>query len=301
MKKILALLLPPPLRHLVPGWTPPANVAVVRLVGIIGAASPLRGGIDLASVAGSIEAAFSMTGVKAVALSINSPGGSPVQSSLIYKRIRALAAEKNLPVYAFAEDVAASGGYMLACAADEIYADESSIVGSIGVVSAGFGFTGLIDKLGVERRVHTSGESKSMLDPFKPENPDDVKRLKALQRDVHENFKGLVRRARGTRLVEPSEGLFTGEFWAASGALERGLIDGIGDLRSVMREKFGSEVKLRVVGRKKPFWRRGIGLSAASASLHRPEGAHSASIGEGFAHGILGAVEIRSLWGRFGL
>lgn len=292
------MLLPPPFRHLVPGWTPPANVAVVRLVGVIGAASPLRGGIDLASVAGSIEAAFSMRDVKAVALSINSPGGSPVQSSLIYKRIRALAAEKNLPVYAFAEDVAASGGYMLACAADEIYADESSIVGSIGVVSAGFGFTGLIDKLGVERRVHTSGESKSMLDPFKPENPDDVVRLEALQRDVHENFKGLVRRARGAKLVEPSEGLFTGEFWAASGALERGLIDGIGDLRSVMREKFGPEVKLRVMGRKKPFWRRGIGLSASS---QQSAGSQSANIGEGFAHGLLGAVEIRSLWSRFGL
>lgn len=298
MRKLISLLLPPPLRRFLPGWTPPANVAVIRLTGVIGAVSPLRGGIDLASVAGAIEAAFSMRDVKAVALSINSPGGSPVQSSLIYKRIRALATEKNLPVYAFAEDVAASGGYMLACAADEIYADESSIIGSIGVVSAGFGFTGLIDKLGVERRVHTSGESKAMLDPFKPENPDDVARLEALQRDVHENFKGLVRRARGARLVEPSEGLFTGEFWAASGALERGLIDGVGDLRSVMREKFGAEVKLRVTGRKKPFWRRGIGLSA---SFHPSAGSQSADIGEGLARGLLGAVEIRSLWSRFGL
>lgn len=297
MKKVIAPLLPPPLRRrLLPDWTPPALVAVVRLNGVIGAVSPLRGGIDLASVEEALEAAFSLRGVKAVALSINSPGGSPVQSSLIYKRIRALAEEKELPVYAFAEDVAASGGYMLACAADEIYADESSIVGSIGVVSAGFGFTGLIDKLGVERRVHTSGESKSMLDPFKPENPEDVKRLEALQSDVHENFKGLVRRARDEKLVEPSDGLFTGEFWAASGALSRGLIDGIGDLRGVMRQKFGKEVRLKVIGGRKPFWRRGIGLASAAASLPEP-----ARLGEGFAHGLLGAVEIRSLWSRFGL
>jgi signal peptide peptidase SppA len=296
MKKFVAPLLPPPLRRrFVPDWTPPALVAVVRLIGVIGAVSPLRGGMDLASVAGALEAAFTMRGVKAVALAINSPGGSPVQSSLIYKRIRALAEGKSLPVYAFAEDVAASGGYMIACAADEIYADESSIVGSIGVVSAGFGFTGLIDKLGVERRVHTSGESKSMLDPFKPENPDDVKRLEALQRDVHENFKGLVRRSRDKRLVEPSEGLFTGEFWAASGAFARGLIDGIGDLRSVMRGKYGKEVRLKVVGGKKPFWRRGIGLSAG-VSFPEP-----ARMGEGFAQGLLGALEIRSLWSRFGL
>lgn len=297
MKNLIAPLLPLPLRRRAfPNYTSPAVVAVVRLNGVIGAVSPLRGGIDLASVAGALEAAFTMKGVKAVALSINSPGGSPVQSSLIYKRVRALAAEKTLPVFAFAEDVAASGGYMLACAADEIYADESSIIGSIGVVSAGFGFTGLIDKLGVERRVHTSGESKSMLDPFKPENPDDVERLKALQHDVHENFKSLVRRARGERLAEPSDGLFTGEFWAASGALSRGLIDGVGDLRSVMRERFGKEVRLKLVGGKKPFWRRGIGLTSASASFAEPS-----HLGEGFAQGLLGALETRSIWNRFGL
>ncbi|MGB3809277.1 MAG: S49 family peptidase [Parvibaculum sp.] len=297
MKNLIAPLLPSPLRRRAfPNYTSPAVVAVVRLNGVIGAVSPLRGGIDLASVAGALEAAFTMKGVKAVALSINSPGGSPVQSSLIYKRVRALAAEKTLPVFAFAEDVAASGGYMLACAADEIYADESSIIGSIGVVSAGFGFTGLIDKLGVERRVHTSGESKSMLDPFKPENPDDVERLKALQHDVHENFKSLVRRARGERLAEPSDGLFTGEFWAASGALSRGLIDGVGDLRSVMRERFGKEVRLKLVGGKKPFWRRGIGLTSASASFAEPS-----HLGEGFAQGLLGALETRSIWNRFGL
>jgi signal peptide peptidase SppA len=301
MKKFIAPLLPPPLRRrLVPDWSPRAVVAVVRLNGVIGAVSPLRGGIDLAAVAGSLEAAFEMKGVKAVALSINSPGGSPVQSSLIFKRIRALAEEKSLPVFAFAEDVAASGGYMLACAADEIYADESSIVGSIGVVSAGFGFTGLIEKLGVERRVHTAGESKSMLDPFRPENPDDVARLEALQREVHENFKSLVRRSRGARLAEPSGELFTGAFWAAEGAKTRGLIDGIGDLRGVLRGKFGKEVRLKVVGSRKPFWRRGIGL-AAGPRRGLESAVEPAGLADGFVQGLVGALEARSLWSRFGL
>jgi signal peptide peptidase SppA len=296
MKNLLASLLPASLRRrLLPDWERPAVVAVVRLNGVIGAASPLRGGIDLASVASSLEAAFKLRGVKAVALSINSPGGSPVQSSLIYKRIRALAAESCVPVYAFAEDVAASGGYMLACAADEIYADESSIIGSIGVVSSGFGFTGLIEKLGVERRIHTAGESKSMLDPFKPENPDDVERLKTLQAEVHEGFKALVRTSRGDRLGTADD-LFTGAFWAASGAQARGLIDGIGDLRGIMREKFGKTVKLRVVGGRKPFWRRGIGLDTAAEPRGQMQG-----MGEGLALGLVSALENRSLWSKFGL
>ena len=292
MRNFFAPFLPAPLRRRVaPDWSRPAVVAVVRLNGVIGAVSPLRGGIDLASVAGALETAFNLKGVKAVALSINSPGGSPVQSSLIYKRVRALAAEEGVPVYAFAEDVAASGGYMLACAADEIYADPSSIVGSIGVVSSGFGFTGLIEKLGVERRVHTAGESKAMLDPFKPENPDDVKRLEALQAEVHEGFKALVREARGDRLGTADD-IFTGAFWAASGALSRGLIDGLGDLRGTMREKFGKDVKLKVVGGKKPFWRRGLGQT----SLGEPAG-----LGAGFATGLIAAMENRSLWSKFGL
>ncbi len=297
MKNFIAPLLPPPLRaRFMPDWTRPAVVAVVRLNGVIGAVSPIRGGIDLASVAEALEGAFTRKGVKAVALAINSPGGSPVQSSFIYKRIRALAAEKKIPVYAFAEDVAASGGYMLACAADEIYADESSIIGSIGVVSSGFGFTGLIDKLGVERRVHTSGESKSMLDPFKPEVPEDVERLKALQAEVHEGFKNLVRTSRGDRLGTADD-MFTGAFWAASGALSRGLIDGIGDLRGTLREKFGDDVKLRVVGGRKPFWRRRIGLT----SFRAPEFGTFNHLGAGFANGLISAIESRSIWSRFGL
>ncbi|MEQ9225702.1 MAG: S49 family peptidase [Parvibaculum sp.] len=300
MKNLIAPYLPSPLRkRIAPDWQPKPVVAVVRLAGTIGPSQPLRGGLNLAGVAGPLEAAFSMRGVKAVALIVNSPGGSPVQSSLIYKRIRALAEEKSLPVYAFAEDVAASGGYMIACAADEIYADESSIVGSIGVVSAGFGFTGLIDKLGVERRVHTAGESKAMLDPFQPEKEEDVKRLLALQLDVHENFKKLVRDARGERLKTDDPAIFSGEFWAAAGALERGLIDGVADLRGKMRDLFGKEVKLKLVSPRTPLWRPLGGLASS-----RFGGAFQ-GIGAGFAsqigEGLIAAAEKRSLWGRFGL
>lgn len=305
MKNLIAPLLPRRLRErIAPDWQPKPKVAVVRLHGVIGPIAPLRAAIDLALVAGSLEAAFNMKGAKAVALAINSPGGSPVQSSLIYKRIRALADEKNLPVYAFAEDVAASGGYMIACAADEIFADESSIIGSIGVVSAGFGFTGLIEKLGIERRVHTAGESKSMLDPFRPEKPEDVARLESLQRDVHETFKALVRRSRDGKLKAVETELFNGEFWAGPAALDRGLIDGIGDLRNVLREKFGKDVRLKVVGQRRPFWKRGIGLAAIEHGAMENRGAMVAlggNFGRGLAEGIAAIAEARSLWGRFGL
>jgi len=261
-------------------------VAVVRLSGVIGANAPLRSALNLESVAPALEAAFALRRVAAVALLVNSPGGLPVQSSLIFKRVRALAEEKKLPVYAFAEDVAASGGYMLACAADEIYADESSIIGSIGVISAGFGFTGLIEKLGIERRVHTAGESKSMLDPFRPEDPEDIRRLEALQQDVHENFKSLVRSRRSGKLKDAPE-IFTGEFWAGRGALERGLIDGIGDCRSVLRAKYGDKVRLRMVGGRKGLLQRIPGFNRQAA----PD----------LAEGLISAMEARSLWARFGL
>lgn len=304
MKNRIAPFLPPIVRNrILPGWEPQPVVAVVRLAGVIGPSQPLRGGLNLASVAGPLEAAFSLRGAKAVALIVNSPGGSPVQSSLIYKRIRSLAEEKELPVYAFAEDVAASGGYMIACAADEIYADESSVIGSIGVVSAGFGFTGLIEKLGVERRVHTAGESKAMLDPFQPEKEEDVKRLETLQRDVHENFKKLVRDARGDRLKADDPAIFSGEFWAGEGALARGLIDGIADIRGKMRELFGKEVKLKLVTQRTPWWRPGGGMGFArfQGGFERP----LAHLGAGFAsqigEGLIAAAERRSLWSRFGL
>jgi len=286
MKKQIVAWLPEILRSRITGEARSPLVSVVRLSGVIGGNAPLRAGLNLQGVSDALETAFTMSSVKAVALLINSPGGSPVQSSLIFKLIRALATEKKLPVYAFAEDVAASGGYMLACAADEIYADESSIVGSIGVISAGFGFTGLIEKLGVERRVHTSGESKSMLDPFKPENPDDIVRLSALQKDVHDNFKALVRGSRGARLKEAPE-IFTGEFWAGRGALERGLIDGLGDFRGILRAKFGEKLRLKHVGARKSLLQRLPGFSRQSV----PD----------IVESLISAMEARSLWSRFGL
>src|SRR5882724_10149742 len=217
-------------------------VPVVRFSGAIGLSTPLRPGVTLAGVARPLERAFGMRRARAVALLINSPGGSPVQSHLIYRRIRQLSEEKSVPVIAFAEDVVASGGYMIACAADEIVCDPSSIVGSIGVVGATFGFPDAMRKLGVERRVYTAGDKKSMLDPFLPENPDDVARLKAIQREIHETFIGLVKASRGARLTGPENMLFSGEYWGAKTGLGYGLVDRLGDLRSVLRERFGDDV-----------------------------------------------------------
>ncbi|MGC5780066.1 S49 family peptidase [Methylobacterium sp. NFXW15] len=235
----LRALLPGRLRNRRP------RVAVVRLSGAIGAVSPLRPGLSIAGVAGSLERAFTLPGVKAVALVINSPGGSPAQSHLIHRRIRALAEEKSLPVVAFVEDVAASGGYMIACAADEIVADPTSIVGSIGVVSAGFGFPGLLEKLGIERRVHTIGEAKAMLDPFRPEDPADIERLKRIQADVQALFTELVSSRR--KALPVGENLFTGAVWTGRQALPLGLVDALGDLRGTMRARFGEKVELVVV------------------------------------------------------
>src|ERR1700741_2664095 len=208
-----------------------AVVPVVRLSGVIGAVTPLRPGMTLAAVARTLERAFSTRNAKAVALVINSPGGWPVQSRQIYLRIRQLAAEKSLPVLVFGEDVAASGGYMIACAGDEIFCDPSSILGSIGVVGGSFGFQEAIKRIGVERRLYTAGERKATLDPFLPENPDDVARLKAIQRDIHAIFIALVKASRGARLKGPDEELFTGEYWAGDRSVVLGLADGIGDLR----------------------------------------------------------------------
>lgn len=283
----------------------PPVVAVLRLNGVIGAVSNFRSGLSITDLAEPIEEAFKMKNAKAVALIINSPGGSPVQSSLIFKRIRALAVEKELPVYAFVEDVAASGGYMLACAADEVYADESSIVGSIGVISSGFGFTGLIEKVGIERRVHTSGENKSSLDPFVKENPEDVQRLLDLQSEVHENFKQLVRTSRGDRLKE-GDGqtkLFTGEFWVGAKGVELGLIDGIGDIRATMREKFGDKVDMRIVGSKQSWMRKMMGMSSATPSQGTTsmiDGLPS-NIAGNLAQGLVETLETKTLWSRFGL
>src|SRR2546421_3935792 len=213
-------------------------VPVVRLSGLIGAVTPLRPGMTLAGIARTLERAFSMRNAKAVALVINSPGGSPVQSRQIYLRIRQLAAEKKLPVLVFVEDVAASGGYMIACAGDEIFCDPSSILGSIGVVGGSFGFQDLIKKMGVERRLYTAGAHKAMLDPFLPENPDDVSRVKALQREIHAIFIALVKGSRGSRLKGPEDVLFTGESLAGEKSVSLGLADKIGDIRSTLRERY---------------------------------------------------------------
>jgi serine protease SohB len=210
-------------------------VPVVRLSGTIGAVTPLRPGMTLAGLAKTLERAFATRNAKAVALVINSPGGSPVQSRQIYLRIRQLAAEKKLPVLVFVEDVAASGGYMIACAGDEIFCDPSSILGSIGVVGGSFGFQELIKKIGVERRLYTAGEHKAMLDPFLPEDEGDVARLKSIQREIHAIFIALVKASRGSRLKGADDELFTGEYWAGETSVSLGLADGIGDLRSTLR------------------------------------------------------------------
>src|ERR1700726_2755197 len=224
-----------------------AVVPVVRLSGVIGAVTPLRPGMSLTGVAKTLERAFATRNAKAVALMINSPGGSPVQSRQIYLRIRQLAAEKKLPVLVFVEDVAASGGYMIACAGDEIFCDPSSILGSIGVVGGSFGLQELIKKIGVERRLYTAGEHKATLDPFLPENPDDVARLKAIQREIHALFISLVKESRGGRLKGAEDVLFTGEYWAGGTSVSFGLADAIGDLRSTLRARYGEKVLTPVI------------------------------------------------------
>jgi serine protease SohB len=263
-------------------------VPVVRLSGVIGQVSPLRQGITLAAVAGTLKRAFAVKKAPMVAIVINSPGGSPVQSHLVFKRIRALAQENKKEVIVAIEDVGASGGYLIALAGDEIIVDASSIVGSIGVVSAGFGFVGLIEKLGVERRVHTAGENKAMLDPFQPERESDVQHLKSLQRDVHDMFVDLVRARRGERLAdEPT--LFSGAFWSGTRAVEIGLADRIGDLRSVLRERFGDKLHLLPIQPKRSFFSRFGG------------GSPSSRLGAEAIEAALSAVEERAWWSRYGL
>lgn len=259
-------------------------VPVVRLSGAIGMSSPFSQSLTLAGVAKPLEKAFSMKKAPAVALLINSPGGGAVQSHLIFKRIRALAEEKDKHVFAFVEDVAASGGYMIACAADEIFADPCSIVGSIGVLTAGFGFSEAMARLGIERRVYTAGEKKMMLDPFRPERPEDVERLDTLLKELHVVFADLVRSRRGEALNASDETLFSGEFWLATQAAGLGLVDGFGDVRSILKARYGEDVRMPLIQPPGPFFRR------------RPGGFSAAA-----AHGALAAVEERLLWGRFGL
>jgi serine protease SohB len=261
-------------------------VTVIRLYGVIGRLGSLQSGLTLAGLGSTIERAFKPRHLSAVALAINSPGGSPVQSSLIAGRIRQLAEEKKVPVIAFVEDVAASGGYWLATAADEIFIDEASIVGSIGVVSAGFGFPELMRRIGVERRLYTQGRHKAILDPFRPEQPEDVERLKALLADLHDGFKTTVRRRRGDRLRGADADLFESDVWVGRKAVDLGLVDGIGDLRGTLRARFGDKVTLRVVGEAKSWWRRRLGWGVDAGD---------------WPARVLAALEERGLWARWGL
>jgi len=269
-----------------------AVVPVVRISGVIGVVTPLRPGVLLSTVARTLERAFETPRARAVALIINSPGGSPSQSHLIYRRIRQLADEKHIPVLAFVEDVGASGGYMLACAADEIICDQFSIVGSIGVVGGTFGFTKLMDRLGIERRLYTSGDRKVMLDPFLPEKPDDVKRIKAVQKDIHEHFIALVKARRGSKLTGSDKALFSGEFWTADKAIELGLADRMGDLRSILRERFGEKVYTPLISAERSLLGRRLpGVNLADAVARYP----------GLADELISALEVRAMWNRYGL
>jgi serine protease SohB len=265
-------------------------VPVVRLSGVVGFSTPLRPGLTLAGVARTLERAFAIGHASAVALAINSPGGSPVQSHLIFRRIRELAEEKKRPVIAFVEDAGASGGYMIACAADEIVADPYSVVGSIGVVGGSFGFDKLIAKIGIERRLYTAGEHKAMLDPFLPENPDDVERLKNLQRQIHDDFIALVKSRRGAKLNGPENDLFSGEYWTGKRALELGLVDAIGDLRGVLRERFGDKVVTPLIAAERGLFGRRV-LGVGSNALNPA----------GIAEEAISALEARAIWARYGL
>ncbi|WP_026783687.1 S49 family peptidase [Pleomorphomonas koreensis] len=266
-------------------------VPLVRLSGAIGMPSAMgRGSLSLAAVDGALKRAFSVKGAKAVALALNSPGGSPVQSHLIFRRIRQLAEEKKLPVIAYVEDIAASGGYMLACAADEIVADRSSIVGSIGVVSATFGLDKAIARLGIDRRVYTAGTRKVTLDPFQPENGDDVEHLKTLQRDIHAFFIELVKGRRGDRLKE-GEDLFSGLYWAGDRAVALGLADRVGTWHDDLAARYGDKVDIRVFepGRAGFLRRRLFG------------GAADAAGGLVDFDDALASIERRAMFSRYGL
>ena len=260
-------------------------VPVVRLHGVI-AAEMRPGRLNIAGVAPLLERAFSIRSAPAVAIVVNSPGGSAVQSRLIAKRIRDLAEQHHKQVLMFVEDAAASGGYFIATAGDEIIVDPSSIVGSVGVIYSGFGFVDAIGKLGIERRVHTSGANKSVLDPFLPEKPEDIERIKALETEIHEVFIGWVKARRAGKLKAPDEQLFTGEFWSGIRGVSLGLVDAVGDMRETLRTRFGEDVRLKVIAPKRPF------LSLPTLGL--PTRA-------GLGADVVAAVEDRAVWSRLGL
>ena len=259
------------------------NIPTLRLTGVIGQAGIARSGLTIAGIEKLVDKLFSDKKAPAIALIINSPGGSPTQSSLIAEKIINLAKEKNKKVYAFVEDVAASGGYWLACAADEIYLDLNSIVGSIGVISPGFGFVDLIKKIGVERRVYTSGKSKSFLDPFKEEKKEDIDRLKSIQEQIHENFIEYVKSRRGSKLLSSAEDeIFSGLFWVGKKGVDLGLADGIGSINQIIREKYGNKAKIKIIDQKKSFLQKRL-----SSSINNND--------------IFNRLEEMIMWSRYGL
>lgn len=283
LKKIRQLLMQIPL----PIFQNPAPVvAILPLEGVIGADGRFSSALNLSGLEEKITQAFDVYNVKAVALAINSPGGSPVQSELIMRRIQRLSEEKKIPVYAFAEDVAASGGYLISLAAEEIYAHEASIIGSIGVISAGFGFSKAIEKVGVERRVYAAGDNKSILDPFQPEKEKDIKLLKDMQKEIHEFFKNLVKERRGDKLKGTQKIMFSGQFWAGNEALKLGLVDGIGDIYTVCKQKFGDKTKFKRIKEEKGFIKGLLGMSGPKQHISEE---------------IIATLESKSLWSRFGL
>lgn len=274
-------------------------VAVIPLTGMIGVSSPgSRRVLNYERMEKSIEAAFKPDNLTAVALAINSPGGSPVQSKLIFGAIRRLAEEKQVPVFAFIEDVGASGGYMLAVAADEIYADDSSIVGSIGVISGGFGFPDVLEKVGVERRIYTAGTSKSQLDPFSPEKPEDVGHLQSILDSTHASFIELVKQRRGSKVKTDHEDIFSGSFWTAAGAKERGLIDGVAHMTDFLKNRFGKDVVVKKFARQySSFFARitGAQLRAGTAPLN---GESPALVDP---EAVVETLKEREIWSRYGL
>ena len=273
-------------------------VTHVRLTGSIGMGGPMSKSLSMEGVEETLEQAFALPGIECVAISINSPGGSPVQSTLIFNRIRQLAKKHEVKVIVFCEDVAASGGYLLAVAGDEIFADRSSIVGSIGVISAGFGFTDTLKKLGVERRVYTAGSNKSVLDPFLPAKKEDIAHLKALQMDVHEAFKDIVRSRREKHLKGDEKELFSGLFWAGDKAYERGLVDGLGSLNEVLQARYGDDVIIKTISPSPGFSLRRLIMPGSRATSI--ESAARAA-GEGAVSSATMLAEERALWSRYGL
>lgn len=269
-------------------------IPVVRLKGMIAdGGGRFQQTLSLASAAGPLQKAFSIKGAPAVAISINSPGGSPVQSRLIYRRIRDLAKQYDKKVFVFTEDVAASGGYFIAVAGDEIIADPSSIIGSIGVISASFGFVEALEKLGIERRVYTAGENKSTLDPYKPARDEDIAHIKSLQLDIHEVFKDVVKERRADKLADNPD-IFTGRFWAGGKALELGLVDHLGDMRSFLKARYGAKTEMKLISAQRGlFGRCSFGMNIDEAM--------TSSLSHGAANGMMNALEERGLWGRYGL